>query len=465
MRVLLVKPHSWFSAKGVGLPLGLAYLGGELLRTKHHVAGIDLMLSKPEEARADLARRVFDLEPDIVGVTCNSHERLAAFEAARWIKNMMDIPVVMGGPHVTFTAEQTLHKVRQVDIVALHEGEHTLRDICDTMQAGGNMEEVKGIVFRQNGRMLKTHPRPFITNLDSLPMPARHLFEHDKYDLYLPIEDRPKAVHIVSSRGCPYPCFFCSATRMAGGKARMRSAEHVVREIEAVVESFPLYKWIFFYDDHFTLARERVMEICERMIQKRFNLNWGCYGRADSLDRELLRQMKAAGCRMISFGIESGSDYVLRLMGKRVNRQVIEQAITLTKAEGIIARCSFFFGYPGERFIDVLRTLRMINKMGLVKDEVVWSECPVLYPGTVLFDKLVREGFVSRDFDWTVAPAVRSYKDVPMYVSSLPRVRKTIVRGYLKFIVENRGKPLAASVPEYVISRLARSARNRYVEG
>ncbi|MBI5115645.1 cobalamin B12-binding domain-containing protein [Candidatus Poribacteria bacterium] len=462
MRVLLVKPHSWFSAKGVGLPLGLAYLGGELLHADHQVSAIDLMLSKPEEARADLARRFFDFQPDIVGVTCNSHERLAAFEVARWIKSLQDIPVVMGGPHVTFTAEQTLCSVREVDIVVLHEGEHALRDICDSMTNGSSLDDVKGIVFRRNGRILKTQHRPFIADLDLLPMPARHLFEQDKYDLYLPIEDRPKAVHIVSSRGCPYPCFFCSATRMAGGKARMRSAEHVVREVQMVAEDHPSYKWVFFYDDHFTLSKERVMEICERMMQKRLGLNWGCYGRADSLDKELVRAMKAAGCRMISFGVESGSDHVLRLMGKRVNRQAIDKAIDLTKSEGIVARCSFFFGYPGERFVDVFKTLRMISKMGLEKDEVVWSECPVLYPGTILLDKLVRDGFISQDFNWSASPTVRSYKDVPIYVSGFSNVRKTLVRGYLKFFVENRGKPLVASVPEYIVSRLA---RNRYVEG
>ena len=148
MRVLLVKPHSWFSAKGVGLPLGLAYLGGELLRSGHEVGAIDLMLSKPEEARADLSRRISEFAPDLVGITCNSHERLAAFEAARWTKSFGDIPVVMGGPHVTFTAEHTLERVREVDVVALHEGEQTLLAVCNAIASGVRLEDVESSAVR-----------------------------------------------------------------------------------------------------------------------------------------------------------------------------------------------------------------------------------------------------------------------------------------------------------------------------
>ncbi len=461
MRVLLVKPHSWFSAKGVGLPLGLAYLGGELIRSGHEVSGLDLMLSDPKEAPGVFSRRISEFRPDLVGITCNSHERLAAFEAARWTKKLGDIPVVMGGPHVTFTAEQTLEHVREVDMVVLHEGEHTLLDLCNALASGGRLADVDGIVFRESGSVVRTEPRQFIKDLDTLPMPARHLFEADRYDLYLPIAGRPKAVHLVSSRGCPYSCFFCSATQMAGGKARMRSAEHVIREIEIIADSYPSCNWIFFYDDHFTLLKKRVVEICDRMIERGLRLNWGCYGRADSLDEELLGHMKAAGCRMISFGIESGSDRVLRLMGKKVTRQRIERAIALTKAKGIVTRCSFFFGYPGERLRDAAATLDFIKKMRLEKDEVVWSRCPVLYPGTALFERLSHDGIIPRDFNWAVPPNVPAYKDVPIYVSRHSKLREVMVRGYLKFFVENRGRPLIVSFPEYFISRLTRSG---YVE-
>lgn len=434
MRILLVKPHSWFSAKGFGYPLSLAALAAVLLKEGYEVKVLDLMLSKPETAKADLRSLLAEFQPDLVGITCNSHERFYSFDIARWVKDWRDIPVAMGGPHVTFTAEETLQDIGEVDTIVLHEGEETILELCSSIETGSNMRDVKGIVFKENGDIVRTASRPFIKDLDSLPLPARHLFPIEKYDLHLPIPGRPKAMHMLTSRGCPFPCRFCSATAMAGRKIRYQSAKRVVDELEEICASYPSFQWIFMYDDHLTLNKKRVMEICQEIFARKVKINWGCYGRVDSIDKKLVEAMASAGCKMISFGVESGSDRVLALMDKRITRKQIETAIKTVKAAGIIARSSFISGYPGETLFDFISTISLIWKTRLTKDELVWNVDPLIYPGTHLFEQLTKSGYLPENFSWSHKMDIPDYKDVPVCVSQFSRLKFLIYRAYRKFI-------------------------------
>jgi len=461
MRVLLIKPFSWYSAKGLGFPLGLGYLASSLLSAGQEVKVLDLQIVEKEDyeivKKEDYDRMLFgtlsEFEPQLVGITCNSHERFYSFDIARKVKGWRDIPVVMGGPHVTFTANETLRYIGQIDIIALHEGEDTIVELTRALQDGNSLQKVKGIVYRDNGEIKGSLLRDFVEDLDRLPPPARELFDVDKYDLYLPIYDRPKAMHLLTSRGCPFACGFCSAKEMAGRRVRFSSPGRVVKEMETIKSSYPQYKWLFFYDDHLILIKSRVIKLCEEIVKSKLNYKWGCYGRVDSIDEEIVDAMKEAGCRMISFGVESGSDAVLNLMQKKTNSKMIERAINIVKGKGLVARASFIFGYPGERFNDFLATIDLCHRLKFHNDEIIWNFNPVIYPATQLFEDLRERNYFPGDFKWCVRSNLPEYKDVPLYVNRLSKVKEIIGRGYKKFFVEYKHIPLYESIPQYFIRK------------
>lgn len=430
MRVLLARPYSWISAKGNGLPLSLASLAGVLVQGGHEVRIVDLALVDYSLGKKHYFYNLEEFQPQIVGLTCNSHERFFAFELAAWTKEFRDIPIVAGGPHITFTAGETLKFVPQLDILVAYEGEETLLDICQAMGKGSPLEGIPGIHFRSNGNIHYTAIRPFIKDLNTLPLPARHLFQVKQYDLNLPLPEKPQALHLITSRGCPYSCHFCSATLLAGGKIRYRSVANVIKEIEEIREQFPYFRWVFFYDDHFTLNKSRVIRLCEEFRKKKFGLLWGCYGRLDSLDRPLLEAMKEAGCRMISFGVESGSERTLKIMDKKISRQKIEQTLALVKSVGIMARCSFLFNYPGERLVDAFATINLIKKARLNGEEVVFGWRPILYPGTKLYAELQARGYLPEGFNWCQKFSIPHYKDVPVYTSGWIKTKKILINAY-----------------------------------
>lgn len=436
MKVLLIKPHSWFSAKGFGFPLGIAYLASSLIKKKHNVKILDLMLYKLEEGEEIVLRTLNEFNPDLIGITCNSHERFFVFDLAKIVKRHKDIPVVVGGPHVTLTAEETLEWINEIDIIVLNEGERTIVELCEVIENNKDIKEVNGIVYRRNQEIVRTKRRPFIENLDVLPFPAWGLFEIQKYDLYLPIPGKPSAIQMISSRGCPFRCNFCSATIIAGNKIRYRSPKNVVDELETLHNLYPEYEWIFIYDDNFIANKQRVINICEEILKRKIKINWGCYGRVDSIEENIVKIMAESGCKMISFGVESGSNKVLKIMDKRINSTMIMKAIKNVKTVGMISRCSFISGYPGENFLDFIKTIYLIWKMQLKKTEIVWNFCPMIYPATGLFEKLKAAGYLQNGFSWSKVTAMPLYKDIPLYIPKLSRFNNLLYRLYRKFVAK-----------------------------
>jgi len=419
MRVLLVKPHSYGSAKGIGAPVGLGYIASSLLEAGHDVYIEDLMLTANEKVEEVFREKLATISPDIVGITCNSHERFFSFDIAKWTKESGNIKVVVGGPHVTFTAEETINNIPLIDIVVRHEGELTMKELCDKLANEESLNDVKGITFKdKHGEIRSNPPRPFITDLDALPFPSRHLLDIEKYDLFLPISTKPRVTNMITSRGCPFTCKFCSATIMSGKMIRVRSPENSVDEIEAILKEYPHLDGLFIYDDHFTTDKKRTTAICEKIKERGLHFKWGCYSRVDSIDKEIVKTLKSAGCEMVSFGVESGSLKVLKAMKKNTTPEQIIEAIKTVKAEGISARSSFLYRYPGEGFSDIWKTYILMRKAGLTPDEVVQAGYPIIYPETALFDELKESKYIPEDFNWEKHSnfGLPSYRDVPVYV-------------------------------------------------
>ena len=432
MRVLLIRPHSVSSSsKGHGVHLGLAYLAGALMADGVEVKVADLDILPVDQTESYYLKTLRDFQPEMVGITINTADRFNAFQIARITKRWSSaVPVVAGGPHVTFTAEDTLRNVGEIDIVVIGEGEATLAELCHAIGSGTGLAPISGTAYRKNGEVVVNASRGLIRNLDQVPFPARELFDIEKYDLSMPVPGHPRCIHMISSRGCPFKCSFCVAGKMAGGRIRMRSPENIIEEIIQIKEHYPDYKWLFFYDDNFTVSKTRVRQLLEGMARHKLDYYWGCYCRVDLVDHDLLKLMKEHGCRMISYGIESGSRHVQSLINKNIDLKQAGEAIRMTRDLGIVVKCSMFFNYPGETVRDVLKTLQFVFQNKLSGVEIPWGYMTQVYPGTQLCLELIQRSYFPKDFNWSGKFDVPHIDNIPIYKNGHNAIKNNLAKLY-----------------------------------
>ncbi|MFB3889195.1 MAG: radical SAM protein [Candidatus Bathyarchaeia archaeon] len=392
-RVTLVNPpYPAGAPQSLFLPLGLGYLAAVLEDNQYEVTVLDLQIQRPtrEQLEAEFSRS----NADIVGITTSTLTYNPAAEVARAARKVLpNALIVLGGPHVTALPEQTLLTLPEADVVVRGEGERTLLELADLASTGTlqSLGDVDGIAFRKNGQVQRTGDRAFIENLDELPHPAYKHFPLDKYMMagknYLPI---------ISSRGCPFQCTFCMASKMCGTRFRTRSPEKTVEELEWLRDTHHA-DVIAFYDDTFTIDKKRAAAICDLIHQRGFDLPWDCRTRVDQINREVLLKLKAANCQLIHFGVESGSQRMLDAMKKRTTVEQNAAAIKLVKEIGISVAISVVVGYPGETEAELKQTFDFIKQ---TKPDFVYVCQAIPYPGTELLEILHRMGWeVSEDWN------------------------------------------------------------------
>jgi len=359
-------------------PMGLAYLAAVLETHGYQPKIID---ANALDLDYSALRKELEKEsPDIVGVTAITpmiYEAVATIEAAK--KSCPNAVTILGGPHATFCSNETLESCNELDVICLGEGEETLIEIVRAVEKGVNLRDVRGIVYRKNGHIFKTESRPLIKDLDSLPFPARHMLPMSRYTVF---GKSYPMINIVSTRGCPFSCTFCSSSRIFGRCYRARTPQNVVDEIEQVTQKYKVNSFEF-SDDTFTLDRGRVEKICEEIIRQSLDISWACSSRADLMTRDLLFKMKKAGCHLIFYGIESGSERILKLMNKGETHAQMIKAVKITKEAGIETLGSFILGYPEETRSELLQTIAFAKKLG-----VDFAEFSIAtpYPGTELYE-------------------------------------------------------------------------------
>ena len=331
MKILLINPPQTFypgsDLISGNIPLGLMYLAAVLDKSGYSVEILDsFMANSPprtmgdtievgmpyEEIKEDIQRR----EPDIVGIANPFSTQIEhAKKVADIAKDVNPkILTTVGGPHVTVMPKEFLDEAKNVDLCVLGEGEYTMLDVAKYCEGDMEINEVEGIAYRQNGKPTLSTPRPFINNLDELPYPAYHLVEMEQYLNPVKIEYRsfkPRALAMITSRGCPHSCCFCSVHLHMGKGFRANSAVYVADHIQHVVNKYKV-KNIFFEDDNLTFDQKRMESICDKIVERKIKFRWETPNgvRADRLNEELLRKMKKSGCRSVFFGIESGDQSV-----------------------------------------------------------------------------------------------------------------------------------------------------------
>jgi anaerobic magnesium-protoporphyrin IX monomethyl ester cyclase len=307
--------------------------------------------------------------------------------------------LVAGGPLPTLYPDEYLE---EFDVVCVGEGEETMLELVKASQKGIDLSKVCGVCYRSRNRtntsnrsVAMTPPRPPIEDLDSIPFPARDLYDNAAYQNYFIERFGRKETSIITTRGCPFDCDFCSRP-IFSRTFRERSAENVVSELTDI-HSFG-YDWVWFSDDCFTLDAERILDICSGIKTRNLDLMWECLSRVDTLNSRVASAMKEAGCRRVFFGIESGDDGVLREMRKQVTVADIRRAVDVAVAAGLESAGFFIVGYPGENDSTILRTQKLATRLPL--DYVSFS-LPYPIPGTGLW-KRVRDR-MSRQ-DWQYSP-------------------------------------------------------------
>ncbi len=360
-------------------PLGISYVAAVLENIGCEVEIWDFIVQK--FSRENLEKLISRFNPHVVGATSVTMNFLKAQKMLKWTKEIEpNIITMMGGPHVSFDIKNTLTLYPHIDLIVVGEGEWTLKELIPSIKNREKWKDIKGIAYRdENGNVRINTKRELLQDLSQLPLPARHLLPLSKYlALGFPVS-------ITTSRGCPNRCIFCQGRRLLGLKPRYRPVEDVVSEIEYLV-SLGFYR-INFADDFFTSKRERVIEICKGIKNRRLKFSWSAFVRADSIDRELLYVMKDAGCDTVSFGVESGNEEMLKRIKKRIKITQVKEAAKMCIDVGMRCLASFIVGLPGESVETLKDTERLAEELGDMGIEYGYHFLAP-FPGTTIREQI-----------------------------------------------------------------------------
>jgi radical SAM superfamily enzyme YgiQ (UPF0313 family) len=371
------------------MPLGLAYLAAVLECAGHEVEVIDCPAQGLDHEK--MGEELASFKPAIIGITSMTPTINSAILSAKVAKEACpDAMVVLGGPHATFMDEEILSQEKAVDVVVRGEGEQTLLELTQTAFNMKALHTVAGITFMDGDQIIRTPDRDYIRNLDELPHPAYRHFQLDKYRLF-----GRRILPVITSRGCPYQCTFCVTSRLFGRTFRARSPENVVNELEWLRNTYGPDAFTF-YDDTITFDKKRILEICEKIISRKIDIPWDCQTRVDHVSKEILVQMRKAGCQQVLLGIESGSQKILDAIKKGTTVEQNEKAIRLAKEAGLFVAVSVIIGYPGETEETLNQTLNFIKR---TKPDDVYLCVATPYPGTEL-RALIEEMGLNLSKEW-----------------------------------------------------------------
>jgi len=317
-----------------------------------------------------------------------------------WVKRMTrrirqvhpESKIILGGSVGTSIIETALRNL-DIDLIVTGEADDTILELMPTLLNDKSIDNIAGLAFLRAGKVVTTPRRPLIQNLDKIPFPAWELFPMQIY-LKNPVVGVGRDVDIITSRGCPFSCAYCY--RIFGKRFRIRSAEHVVGEMEALKRNYDV-DFISFQDDCFVINKKRVYEICDLIDRTPIlrNVRWSCNGRVTVCDSEMLKRLRASGCVCVGYGIESGSEKILSAMKKHSPLDVAKQTILQTRQAGLKCALAFMIAYPGETRQTVMETVEFCKELNIPLSAMMFT-CP--YPGTALYEQIKEKEFFKKQY-------------------------------------------------------------------
>lgn len=394
MKVLLIQPPHADREPGV-FPLGIGYIANSLMDAGCKVEVLDIHAHKFTEMK--IKEKLRGTHYDLVGINAFSTQ----YKAVKWlIKELKNIDknkkIIVGGPLATHNPTLLLENT-EADICVVGEGEITIKSIIENID---DLKEVKGIYFKIDGEIRKTAPQQYIRNLDEIGFVPYEIFPVDIYFKYLGLYGgtAKKVINLISSRGCPYNCNFCSRTFEG---ARFRSIDNIITELKLLKERYSI-DGVLFNDELVISSKKRVYELCDKI--KALNIEWGCQGRANMVDLDLLKAMKAAGCVYVGYGVESGSQKILDNMNKRVTVEQNEKAIINTLKAGLLPVVQMIFGYPGEDEKTIQETVDFFKKLyyspPTPQDKEAELSLITPLPGAPLYNDCLKNGMIDNEEEY-----------------------------------------------------------------
>jgi anaerobic magnesium-protoporphyrin IX monomethyl ester cyclase len=379
MKILLINPAPTGTLKATGVlfpPLGLLYVAAYAEREGHQIVVRDLAVQRKGE-NIDFKKY------DMVGISTDTTRHSQALRLAKRAK-ASGCTVVMGGPHPGYVDEEIL-LTKKVDFIVHGEGETTFSELVAALEnKNGQFDSIKGISFFSNGKLVRTFPRPFIENLDSLPFPARHLIPMDDYRrTKLGSRD---ITPLVTSRGCPYQCAFCASSHFFGTKVRARSVSSVLAELVEIYHRYH-FSAVAFVDDTFNLFPKRVIDICHGIVEKKLDLWWWCLSRIDLLLRneDMVKEMVRAGAKSVFIGVESSNPNTLEELKKGIDAENTIQAVDLLKRNGLGIHAAYILGGLHETAGMIHDTIRFAKRLDT---NVAQFSILTPYPGTMVYEQV-----------------------------------------------------------------------------
>jgi radical SAM superfamily enzyme YgiQ (UPF0313 family) len=433
MKILLISPPvDNLSEHLRSPPLGLGYIASVLQKNNYHVKIADMF----DYSWKEVSRKIKKEDADIVGISCFTWTRIKTFNIAKIAKQYNpNVKIIMGGSHATFLPHH-IFQLSPTDVVVLGEGEITALEVIKALDKGKELSKVKGIVFKRKRKLIRTGLRPFIKNLDILPFPSYNNFELKRYN----------RGSIITSRGCPFSCQFCSASLFWGRCWRSRSTNNVVDEIEYLNQELGI-QHLYMFDDSFTVNRKRVIEICKEILKRKIDIVWYIATRVDLVDKEMLGWCKKAGCREVDYGIESGSPLILKTINKGFTVPQIRKAFKISHEVGLETCACLMVGNPNESRKTIDETIKLVKEIKPTSFQVAPT---TLHPATPLYNLAKSKGIISDDYWLTDKP-------VPFYTAELSLAQLYFLKHIIhSSILKER------STPEYLNYILKNGTRSLF---
>jgi len=365
-------------------PIGLAIIAAVLEKQGYRVSLLDANALGLEPD--DMLVQVVDT--DVIGLTAFTPTVGAAIAIGGRLKRFKpELTVILGGVHATLLPGETLARAPDIDIIVRGEGEDTIVELLRALEQNTPLEDIAGISFRRGENVVNTAPRAGTVDIESLPFPAYHLLPLHQYRPHPPHGREMPFAAIITSRGCPYRCAYCSKP-VFGNKYRAQSPERVVAEIAFLKDSFGIRE-LAFYDDVFTLNERRTHEIAEGMIQRGFHLPWTCETRVNLVNKEMLQHLRQAGCYAIAYGIESASPRILNTLHKDITIAQVEKAVSTSREAGLRTIGYMMIGSPGETPDTIRKTIQFARQLKL---DFAQFSITTPFPGTELYELYLQQG-------------------------------------------------------------------------
>jgi radical SAM superfamily enzyme YgiQ (UPF0313 family) len=345
-----------------GYPLNLLILASCLLREGHKVEICDFDFLKeidPSWLKGGFAKKaakyVADRNPDFVGITSMCSNYVLALDFAEELKRLSkDIHITLGGPHVSLCAKETMIRYSCIDSAVIGEGEITYPELINTVNREFDLSQVKGIAFRQQNNVVVNCPRPLQTDLNFSPRPAYQLVDMSSYISVT----KGNYLEIYAGSGCPFKCSFCSTSIVWERKYRTMSPTRIADEMEFLNKTYGATSFNLIHDN-LTTNKIFLEDITKAILDRRMNIKWGFSSRVDTINAEIIREVSAAGCDYVFFGIESGSEKIQKTMRKRLKLEKVNEVINLCLESSISPTTSFILGFPDEDLDDIASTIRL----------------------------------------------------------------------------------------------------------